>query len=33
MLDGKFAQFPERVLVPAQATLGQLLGGTAERND
>ena len=33
MLDGKFAHFPERVLVPVQATLGQLLDGTAQRND
>jgi len=33
MLDGKFAQFPERALVPVQTTLGQLLGGTAQRND
>ena len=33
MLDGKFAQFPEHVLVPVQTTLGQLLDGTAERND
>src|SRR5438132_13997735 len=33
MLDGKFAHFPERVLVPVKATLGQLLDGTAQRND
>ncbi len=33
MLNGKFAHFPERVLVPTRSTLGQLLDGTAERND
>ena len=33
MLDGKFGRFPERVLVPVQATLGQLLDGNGERND
>ena len=33
MLDGKFAHFPERVLVPVQTTLGQLLDGNAKRND
>ena len=33
MLDGRVAQFPERVLVPVQMTLGQLLGGNERRND
>lgn len=33
MLDGRFAQFPERVLVPVQMTLGQLLDGNEQRND
>ena len=33
VLDGKFAQFPEQVLVPLQTTLGQLLDGNAKRND
>jgi len=33
MLDGSFERFPERVLVPVQMTLGQLLSGPQRRHD